>query len=173
MRGLKNAAVVLACVLFVGCTSKEVPADATTTQTQTQADADAAALDGFQEAWEKAYNAGDAEALVALYAENTTLSPPGSPAIYNKSEMLAFFKKDIEANRGAIFEINPPNDRAISGNTAWETGTWIAKDKSGGTLDSGKYITTYRKLDEKWLISADIWNSDHVPAAAPADATKK
>ena len=173
MRGLKNAAVVLACVLFVGCTSKEVPADTNTTQIKADADADTAALDGFQDAWEKAYNAGDAEAIVALYADQSTLSPPGSFARYNKSDMLVFFKNDIAANRGAIFEINPPNDRAIGGNTAWETGTWIAKDKSGGTLDSGKYLTAYRKIDNKWLISADIWNSDHTPAAGPADARKK
>ena len=67
-----------------------------------------------------------------------------------------------------------PTDRAISGDAAWETGTWTATDKSGATADMGKYVTAYRKKDGKWLIAADIWNSDKAPAPPPpAEPAKK
>ena len=55
------------------------------------------------------------------------------------------------------------------GNLGWESGTFVTKDKSGTAVDTGKYVTVYRRQDGKWLIVRDTWNSD-VPPPTPAVA---
>ena len=165
MNGLRNAAVLAGCLLLAGCSAVQAPTDTA---------ADAATLDGFQDEWEKNFNSGNAAGLVALYAEDAVVSPPGSPPLRTHAAMQEFFTKDIAANPGVVFDIAPPTARAISGDIAWETGTWTAKDKSGTTLDTGKYLTAYRKRDGKWLMAADMWNSDMAPAPPPvAEPAKK
>ena len=52
----------------------------------------------------------------------------------------------------------------------WESGTFTATDKSGATIDAGKYITVFQRKDGKWLIVRDTWNSDNPPPAPPAPA---
>lgn len=160
MTGLRNAGALAVCLLLAGCTSATTPADTT---------ADAATLDGFQDAWETNFNSGNAAGLAALYHDDAIVSPPGSPPLRSHAALQEYFTKDMAANAGVVFDIAPPTDRAISGDIAWETGTWTAKDQSGATLDTGKYLTAYRKRDGTWLMSADMWNSDRAPAPAPAE----
>ena len=120
----------------------------------------------------KAYNAGDADGLVALYAEDAVLSPPGAPAARGHAAMRDFIAKDTAASAaaGVRLSLDSARDHGISGGLAWEWGTFKAKDKSGATVDAGKYVTVYRKMNGKWLIIRDIWNSDKPPAAEPPAA---
>jgi uncharacterized protein (TIGR02246 family) len=164
MTGLRNFVVLGACALLVACAP---PVDDT---------ADNAALDGFQKAWASGYNAGDAAAVVALYTEDATLNPPGAPVAKGHAAMQDYFTKDIAGAKAAGISMNiaAPTVRAISNDVAWETGTWTATDKSGATADMGKYVTAFLKKDGKWLIAADIWNSDKAPAPPPqAEPAKK
>lgn len=166
MRGSRIFVVIATCALLIGCYTPQAPADAT---------ADATALDGFAPAWEKAYNSGDTTGVVALYADDATLNAPGASVAKGRAAIQEYFSKDIPASNaaGVTMTVNPPTDRAISGDIAWETGTWTAKDKSGAMVDMGKYVTTYRKRDGKWLMAADIWNSDKAPAPPPAPEPAK
>jgi len=166
MKGFTNLIALTACVLLAGCYGLQAPADP---------NAEKAALDGFAPAWEKAYNGGDAAGVVALYAEDATLNAPGVSVAHGRAAIQEYFSKDIPATHaaGVTMDVGEPTDRAISGDIAWETGAWTAKDKSGTTVDKGKYVTTYRKRDGKWLMAADIWNSDAPPAPAPSEPAKK
>ena len=165
MRGLRKCIALAACALLASCAA--APAADTS--------ADQAALDGFAPAWEKAYNAGDTAGVVALYAEDATLNAPGASVAHGRAAIQEYFSKDIPATNaaGVTMDIGEPTDRAISGDIAWETGAWTSKDKSGATMDKGKYVTTYRKRDGKWLMAADIWNSDTPPAPAPSEPGRK
>ena len=168
MRGFRSLAVLGACAVLVACSAPQAPADTT---------ADAAALDAFPVAWATGYNSGNAAAVVALYTDDATLNPPGAPVAKGHAAMQDYFAKDIAGAKtaGLTMNITAPTDRAISGDAARETGTWTATDKSGAIADMGKYVTAYRKKDGKWLIAADIWNSDKAPAppSAPAEPAKK
>ena len=53
--------------------------------------ADAAALEAVDQAWETAYNAGDVEALVALYDAQAILQPPGAPSEFQVSRRYSHF----------------------------------------------------------------------------------
>jgi hypothetical protein len=58
----------------------------------------------------------------------------------------------------------------VSGDLAYEAGTFSVVDGSGKAVDTGKYLGVFLKKDGKWRYIRDTWNSDHAPAAASAAA---
>ncbi len=136
--------------------------------------ADEAALRAQTTSWEKAYNGGDAKAVAAQYAEDALLLPPGAPGVSGRAAILTFFTKDIADSKaaGAVFVLNPKTDVGVSGNMAWESGTYKVTVK-GAVVDTGKFLSVSRKKDGKWLYIRDTWNSDAPPApSAPPAPTQ-
>ena len=129
-----------------------------------------AAIRAVNQAWVKAYNAADAKAISSLYAEQAVLLPPGAPAARGNAAINAYFTADTAeaAKAGVTFSLGAKTDVGVSGDLAWESGTYAAKAKSGATVDVGKYLTVYRKTGGKWLIVRDTWNSDAPQATASA-----
>ena len=121
-------------------------------------------------AWAVAYNAGDAEALTAMYWEDAVLQPPGAPAATGHAAIRGFLAGDSAATKAAGLTMNIPEAGAVdvSGDLAYEAGTYSVTDASGATVDTGKYIGVFLKKDGKWLYIRDTWNSDSAPAPAPA-----
>lgn len=54
---------------------------------------------------------------------------------------------------------------AVSGNVGWSAGTFKVTGPGGSTVETGKFISTWRKTDGKWLQVRETWNDD--AAAAP------
>jgi uncharacterized protein (TIGR02246 family) len=144
-----------------------------TTAFAAEASKDEAAIRAINPAWAKAYIAADAKAISGLYAQQAVLLPPGAPAANGNAAINAYFTKDMaeSAKAGVTFILDPKSDVGISGDLAWESGTYAVKAKSGATVESGKYLTVYKKSDGKWLIIRDTWNADAPPA--PATPAKK
>lgn len=138
--------------------------------------ADEAAIRSLNQTWIKAYNAGDAKTIVALYAENAIVLPPGATAVSGIAAIRDYFAKDVAEVKkaGLTFSVVGKTDVGISGELAWESGAYVAKDKSGATADKGKFLSVSRKKDGKWFMFRDTWNSDGpvAPAAPPAPAKK-
>jgi len=130
------------------------------------ASTDEAAIHAITQAWVKAYNAADANAVSALYAEQAVLLPPGAKAAKGKAAIQAYFAKDTaeSAKAGVTFSVDPKSDVGTSGDLAWESGAYAVKAKSGASVEIGKYLTVYKKSGGKWLIIRDTWNSDAPPA---------
>jgi ketosteroid isomerase-like protein len=121
-------------------------------------------------AWAAAYNAGDADTLTAMYWEDAVLQPPGAPAATGHAAIRGFLAGDSAATKAAGLTMNIPEAGAVdvSGDLAYEAGTYSVTDASGATVDTGKYIGVFLKKDGKWLYIRDTWNSDTAPAPAPA-----
>jgi uncharacterized protein (TIGR02246 family) len=134
-----------------------------------------AALQGVDQSWEKAYNAGNVEALVSLYDEDAVLLPPGAPSANGRAAIRSFFVKDVaeSAKAGVLFSLNPKPAGGVSGDMGWQSGTYVAKDKTGKVVDTGKYLSVSVKKDGKWLYVRDTWNSDGPPASAESAAPPK
>ncbi len=135
------------------------------------AGADEAAIRAQSRDWEKAFSAGDAKAVAALYAEDALLLPPGAPGARGRAAILAFFIKDIAQSKaaGVVLVVNPKTDVGVSGDIGWESGTYTATVK-GAVVESGKFLSVSRKKNGKWLYLRDTWNADAAPPAA-AQAT--
>ena len=161
MNILKSAAIIaVGMVALAGCK----PAAENTT-------ADEATIRLSAPAWAAAYNAGDADAVAAMYWDDAVLQPPGAPAATGSAAIREFLAADIAATKAAGLTMNIPEAGAIdvSGDLAYEAGTYTVTDASGAAVDTGKYIGVFLKKDGKWLYIRDTWNSDSPPAAAPAE----
>jgi uncharacterized protein (TIGR02246 family) len=131
--------------------------------------AEEAAIRAITPAWYKAYNAGDADGVAALYSEGAVLNMPGAPAVQSRAAIREALAKDIATSAKAGLSLNqgPSPEFGVTNDIAWEWNTFTVSDKSGATVDTGKYVTVFWKKDGKWAIKIDIWNSD-APAATPA-----
>jgi uncharacterized protein (TIGR02246 family) len=110
----------------------------------------------MSQAWEKAYNAGDAAGLTALYAKDAIVMPPNAEPASGSSAIRTFFDGDVKSGAKNTLTMQ---DVAGSGDYAVETGKWVATSADGKHLDHGQYLTFYKKAEGGWKIYRDIWNS--------------
>lgn len=118
--------------------------------------------------WAANYNAGDAEALTAMYWEDAVLLPPGAPAAAGSAAIRRFFEGNIAGTKAAGLTMNIPEAGAVqvSGDLAYEAGAYSVTDASGTTVDTGKYVGVFQKRDGNWRYIRDTWNSDNPPPPA-------
>ncbi|MGH7943602.1 MAG: YybH family protein [Steroidobacteraceae bacterium] len=162
MNILKTAAVVaVGLVTLAGCQQA----------TQDTA-ADETAVRAVNLAWDAAYKAGDADGVSNTYAEGAVVLPPGSPTLVGHDAIREFFASDIAANKaaGMMLSIDEESTVTMSGDMAWQNGTFKVNDASGAMVDTGKYLSLLQKQDGKWMLIRDVWNLDSTPEAAPAAA---
>ena len=108
------------------------------------------------QAWQTAYNAGDAAALTALYTQDAKVMAPGAEPASGPAAIKALFTADLA--KGAKNTVTL-GDVTGFGDFALETGGWVAKAADGKHLDHGTYMTFYKKVDGGWKIYRDTWNS--------------
>jgi uncharacterized protein (TIGR02246 family) len=132
--------------------------------------ADEARLTGDAGVWFNHYNAGHADSVANLYAEDGVLLPPGSPAHTGRAAIQEFITGDIAQSKTAGVTLNngEVTGVGVSGDLAWLSGTFTAADSTGATVDTGKYLSVYRRSGDAWLLVRDTWNSDAPAPAAPA-----
>ena len=139
--------------------------------------AEEAALKATTATWLKAYNAGDVEKIVALYAEDGVLMPPHAAVATGHAAIRAFLTADTAGAKAAGVKLVPGATIAgVAGDTGWESGSYTVADASGATVDSGSYLSVSRKVNGKWLYVRDTYNSDRPlppPPASPDPAEKK
>jgi uncharacterized protein (TIGR02246 family) len=139
---------------------------------------DAATIKANTEAWFKAFNAGNADAVAASYADDAVVMAPGSPPASGKAAVKQLIAKEIAgAKSGGVTLVQGKlNDVGVKGDMAWHAGTYSVM-KDGKAVDTGSYIEVLQKKGGKWLIVRDIWNSSTPPAppaaAPPPPAPKK
>jgi len=164
MPTLNRVAIVAAGLLVLAGCAK--PATAPDTA------ADETAIRAVNPEWFAAHEAGDADRLAALYAEDAVLSIPGAPPVRGRPAIREAFAAEVAAMKAAGLKNNQgaSPEFGVSGDLGWEWNTFTVTDQAGATVDTGKYVTVYARRDGKWLIVRDIWNSDMPPAAPAAEA---
>jgi ketosteroid isomerase-like protein len=134
--------------------------------------ADEAVIRAETPAWVEAYNAGEVEKIVAAYWEDAVLQPPGAPAAAGSAAIREFIAADTAASKAAGVKLVIAEGGVIdvSGDLAYDAGSYSVVDGSGKSVDKGKYLGVYLKKDGKWKYIRDTWNSDNAPAPAAAPA---
>jgi uncharacterized protein (TIGR02246 family) len=162
MRTLKSLMLAVGTVLALSACAPAAPPAVDTAD-------DEAALKAATRTWLEAYNAGDVEKIVALYAEDAVLMPPHAPVANGHAAIRAFLTADTAGAKAAGIKLVPGTSTAgVAGDTGWESGTYTVTNASGTTVDGGSYLSVSHKSNGKWLYYRDTYNSDRpLPAAAP------
>jgi uncharacterized protein (TIGR02246 family) len=131
--------------------------------------ADEAKIRAEAPTWFDLYNKGDADGVTGLYTDDGVVLAPGVPAAVGKEAIRAYLAKDIAASRAAGITLNmgEVTGMGVSGDLAWLSGTFAAKDSAGNVVDPGKYTSVYKRVGTEWKLIRDTWNSDSAPAPAP------
>jgi len=170
MRTLKSLMLAAGTVLALSACAPAAPAAPPAVDTA----ADEAALKETTRTWLEAYNAGDVEKIVALYAEDAVLMPPHAAVASGHAAIRAFITAETAGAKAAGIKLVPGTSTAgVAGDTGWESGTYTATDASGAVVDSGSYLSVSHKSNGKWLYHRDTYNSDRPASAPPAAAAKK
>ncbi len=113
------------------------------------------------------FNAGHSDSVAALYTENAQAMPPNMPAATGRpgiAGLIAGFgamKPTLALTTGSV---------VANGPVAVEIGTYRLDFTPPGApasmTDTGKYMVCWHKVGDKWMMAADIWNSD-LPATPP------
>ena len=110
----------------------------------------------MDQAWQKAYNAGDAAALTALYTKDAKVMAPGAEAASGTKAIQALFEADVaQKAKNTLTQ----EDVVGFGDYALETGKYVATSADGKHLDHGSFMTLLKKVDGGWKIHRDTWNS--------------
>ena len=168
MRRVRQVALVVGAVVVMSACAPAAPPAVDTA-------AEEAALNAVTAAWLEAYNAGDVEKIVAMYAEDGVLMPPHAPVATGHAAIRAFLTADTAGAKAAGLKLVPGMATAgVAGDTGWESGSYTITDASGAAVDGGSYLSVSRKSNGKWLYVRDTYNSDRpLPAPAPAASQKK
>jgi ketosteroid isomerase-like protein len=130
---------------------------------------DPSAIVGLRQAYETAYNAGDAAALAALWASDGIMMRPNAAAIEGGPAIQAFYEGQFQLGKA---EVSISGDEAVmSGNWGFERGAFSLKltMTDGSTLeDQGKFISIMtRQPDGSVNLSRLIFNSNLPVPGAP------
>ena len=125
--------------------------------------ADLEGLKAMRDVWQAAFDARDAAAIAAIYAEDGALMPPNSDTMIGRAAIEVFWA-DFQAS-GIGAEVQD-TDVYAHGDVGYKVGIYTVSDAGGATIDEGKYVEVWRHVDGKWQMHRDIWNSN-LPLAAP------
>jgi ketosteroid isomerase-like protein len=134
---------------------------------------DAGRIRAGTKSWVESFNSGNAGAVTALYSEEAVLMPPGEPPARGTAAIKEAIAKEIAgAKKGGVgFALGTGDDVSVSGDMAWHSGAYFVLDKSGKTVEAGKYLEVWERKNGKWRIVRDMWSSNgSVPAASAAPA---
>jgi len=123
---------------------------------------DASALTALQSSWVQAYNAGNANALSAFYADDAVLMPPGAPGAQGKDAIFQFFTTDMAAAQraGNSMSILGTPTGGVAGDWGWLSGSYAVTAKDGHSVEAGKFLAVYKQVDGKWYILRETWSSN-------------
>ncbi len=123
-------------------------------------EADKAAIAKTSEAFLKAMQERDWEALGATYTEDAVLMPPNMPSVKGRAAIKAHFGEFPEVSESTLETV----EVAGCGDLAYVRGEYsltISMDDGEPIVDTGKYIEIREKqADGSWLIKRDMYSSD-------------
>ena len=160
MHGSKMTAAALAAVLALsGCDRGESSGAGANAAADTQAAADAIRAEEAQ--WNRDYAARNAEAILTHYADNATLSGPGSPPLEGKPAIAGMVRNMVA---DPAFRLEFRHDRvevAASGELGYTRGHYTLtstdpRARRAFTM-AGTYLTVWRKqADGRWQAVEDM-----------------
>jgi uncharacterized protein (TIGR02246 family) len=118
-----------------------------------------ASIQKNNDAFAKAFNAGDGAAVGQFYTADATILPPGAEMQKGRAAIAAFWQNAIKSGlkNAALTAVSVER----YGSAAREIGRFSLDAPGAGgqtTKVEGKYVVIWKKIAGKWLLDTDIWN---------------
>lgn len=113
-----------------------------------------------------AYGASNANGVVAVFENDAVLMPPAAAIARGRLPIRQFLAGDMSEMSASGYATVIAEDSVeitVSGSFAFRSGTYSTSDKSGTTVDTGKWLEVWHKTGGQWRIARSIWNSDSLP----------
>jgi ketosteroid isomerase-like protein len=104
-----------------------------------------------------AYGRGDARAVAAMYTEHGQLFPPNEKIVEGQVAIAMFWRAAMDAGTKGV-QLKTTEVEGC-GEAAVEAGTYTLSGKDGGVMDRGKYLVLWKRVNGKWRLHRDCWNS--------------
>jgi ketosteroid isomerase-like protein len=172
MKALSFLVALSLAVTFTACTSADQETGSADEQTSMAEATDtsaeyAAAMDASVAEWDRALNAGDVEAALALYVPDDPVAmPPDQPVAEGPEAVQALLQQIVDASAEVH---NQTVESWVDGEVGVSRGTYtLTPDVPNAPAVTGKWVAISRRQpDGSWKTAANIWNRD-APAGAPA-----
>jgi uncharacterized protein (TIGR02246 family) len=117
-----------------------------------------AEIEKANQTWMEAVKKQDAEAVAAMYSDDSFILPANVPAIQGREGIKNFFAGAMGAGIKNVKLIT----EAVDGDeeTAVERGVYEMMAEGGTVVDKGKYLVHWKKVDGRWLFQNDMFSSD-------------
>ena len=139
---------------LAGCASTQVAPSQTTASARTESckATSEAEIAGLFERWNRSLLTGNAQQVVANYAQQSILLPTVSnqPRL-TPAEKLDYFQHFLENSPSGKIDLRVIE---LGCNTAWDAGLYTFTFAKTGASVSGRYTYTYRWNGSDWLITS-------------------
>lgn len=129
---------------IAGASAQDLPAAASD---------DEAAIRSGAEAYEKAYDAGDAKALAAMFTADAEVTEATGRTLKGRDAIEAEYAAIFARQPGAKIEVSIDSIKFLSPDVALESGTAQASSPSAAAAPAVKYNAIHVKRDGLWLIN--------------------
>lgn len=117
--------------------------------------ADRSAIEAAAQAWTKAFNSRDADALLALSTETVVLMDPTLPPVTGRAATQAW-RRALGAAQGQV--TTATKEIVIAGDFAWRIGAFTHK-LPGNTLSHGQSLEIWQRVHGAWKIHRQMSSS--------------
>jgi uncharacterized protein (TIGR02246 family) len=118
--------------------------------------------------WQEAYNAGDADKIAAMYADDGVVMAPDVPVATGRDAIRALIaKQSADAKAAGLKLAITQGAMGVSGDLAWHSGSYTLSAADGTAAGSGGYMELRKNVGGQWMIVRDMWNSDTPAPVAP------
>ncbi len=120
-------------------------------------------IDAENGVFAKAFITGDSAAMVNHYTADGKIFPPNADMVAGRSGIAALVSEYLKYGIKEFID----SSTALYGNeeNLIEEGTFFMGDGKNNTIDKGKYICVWRKVNGEWKAYSDIFNTS-IPQAA-------
>ena len=120
------------------------------------------AITAASEAFSAGWNAGDWEAVGALYLDDAVVMAPGAEAVTGRTAITEMFGT---VGEGWGLTLSTTEVFTIEGH-ALEVGNWVMTAPDGSHADHGNYMAAWIWTEDGWKMARDMWNSNMAPAGS-------
>lgn len=116
------------------------------------------------QSFERAFNADDLDACLALFDDDAQILPERGPAVSGREGIAQFLKDQMTP----VVSFNTEADMSmIRADIAIEQGHYRVRDvRRGSDIEEGKYMHVWRNRGTGWKLYRVMYNTDVAPPAA-------